>query len=225
MATFLKGDIHGNLFEIIDFINRFDLGKSDNIIILGDCGIAWRKDKKDLDQNIKLWNECGNGVKLYFIDGNHENFNILNSLPIENNMGKIADNIYHLRRGQVYEFENKKILVCGGADSIDKYRRIENFTWWKEEAISQETIDDIPAGHYDYVLTHCCPRSIFEKNRIYLSTLQFLDENKINHSSEDMLEQLKNKITFDHWFFAHYHINRNLDEKFTCLFEDFREVR
>lgn len=225
MATFLKGDIHGNLFEIIDFINRFNLGKNDNIIILGDCGIAWRKDKKDLDQNIKLWNECGNGVKLYFIDGNHENFNILNSLPIENNMGKIADNIYHLRRGQVYEFENKKILVCGGADSIDKYRRIENFTWWKEEAISQETIDDIPAGHYDYVLTHCCPRSIFEKNKIYLSTLQFLDENKINHSSEDMLEQLKSKITFDHWFFAHYHINRNLDEKFTCLFENFREVR
>lgn len=225
MATFLKGDIHGNLFEIIDFINRFNLGKNDNIIILGDCGIAWRKDKKDLAQNIKLWNECGNGVKLYFIDGNHENFNILNSLPIENNMGKIADNIYHLRRGQVYEFENKKILVCGGADSIDKYRRIENFTWWKEEAISQETIDDIPAGHYDYVLTHCCPRSVFEKNRIYLSTLQFLDENKINHSSEDMLEQLKNKITFDHWFFGHYHINCNLDEKFTCLFEDFREVR
>ena len=225
MATFLKGDIHGNLFEIIDFINRFNLGKNDNIIILGDCGIAWRKDKKDLAQNIKLWNECGNGVKLYFIDGNHENFNILNSLPIENNMGKIADNIYHLRRGQVYEFENKKILVCGGADSIDKYRRIENFTWWKEEAISQETIDDIPAGHYDYVLTHCCPRSIFEKNRIYLSTLQFLDENKINHNSEDMLEQLKNKITFDHWFFGHYHINRNLDEKFTCLFEDFMEVR
>ena len=225
MATFLKGDIHGNLFEIIDFINRFNLGKNDNIIILGDCGIAWRKDTKDLAQNIKLWNECGNGVKLYFIDGNHENFNILNSLPIENNMGKIADNIYHLRRGQVYEFENKKILVCGGADSIDKYRRIENFTWWKEEAISQETIDDIPAGHYDYVLTHCCPRSIFEKNKIYLSTLQFLNENKINHNSEDMLEQLKNKITFDHWFFGHYHINRNLDEKFTCLFEDFMEVR
>lgn len=225
MATFLKGDIHGNLFEIIDFINRFNLGKNDNIIILGDCGIAWRKDRKDLDQNIKLWNQCSNGVKLYFLDGNHENFNILNSLPIENNMGKIADNIYHLRRGQVYEFENKKILVCGGADSIDKYRRIENFTWWKEETISQETIDDIPAGHYDYVLTHCCPRSVFEKNKIYLSTLQFLDENKINHSSEDMLEQLKSKITFDHWFFAHYHINRNLDEKFTCLFEDFREVR
>ena len=36
MATFLKGDIHGNLFEVIDFINRFNLGKNDNIIILGD---------------------------------------------------------------------------------------------------------------------------------------------------------------------------------------------
>ena len=38
-------------------------------------------------------------------------------------------------------------------------------------------------------------------------------------------EQLKNKITFDHWYFGHYHINRDLDKKFTCLFEDFREVR
>ena len=225
MATFLKGDIHGNLFEVIEFINRFELGENDNIIILGDCGIAWRKDRKDLDQNIKLWNEYSNGVKLYFLDGNHENFNILNSLPIENNMGKIADNIYHLRRGQIYEFEGKKILVCGGADSIDKYRRVENFTWWKEETISQETIDNIPAGHYDYVLTHCCPRSIFDNNRVYLSTLQFLDENKINHNSEDMLEQLKDKITFDHWCFGHYHINRNLDNKFTCLFEDFKEVK
>lgn len=224
MATFLKGDIHGNLFEVIDFINRFNLGKNDNIIILGDCGIAWRKDKKDLDQNIKLWNECGNGVKLYFIDGNHENFNILNSLPIENNMGKIADNIYHLRRGQVYEFENKKILVCGGADSIDKYRRVENFTWWKEETISQETIDNIPAGHYDYVLTHCCPRSIFDNNRVYLSTLQFLDENKINHNSEDMLEKLMNKITFDHFYFGHYHVDRVLNDKFRCLFNDFIEM-
>ena len=225
MATFLKGDIHGNLFEVIEFINRFELGENDNIIILGDCGIAWRKDRKDLDQNIKLWNESSNGVKLYFLDGNHENFNILNSLPIENNMGKIADNIYHLRRGEIYEFEGKKILVCGGADSVDKYRRVENFTWWKEETISQETIDNIPAGHYDYVLTHCCPRSIFDNNRVYLSTLQFLDENKINHNSEDMLEQLKDKITFDHWCFGHYHINRNLDNKFTCLFEDFKEVK
>lgn len=225
MATFLKGDIHGNLFEVIDFINRFNLGEGDNIIILGDCGIAWRKDRKDLDQNIKLWNECGNGVKLYFLDGNHENFNILNSLPIENNMGKIADNIYHLRRGQTYEFEGKKMLVCGGADSIDKYRRVENFTWWKEETISQETIDDIPAGYYDYVLTHCCPKSVFDNNKIYLSTLQFLNEDKINHNSEDMLEQLKGKITFDQWYFGHYHIDKKLDSKFTCLFGDFEEVK
>lgn len=140
-------------------------------------------------------------------------------------MGKIADNIYHLRRGQIYEFENKKILVCGGADSIDKYRRVENFTWWKEETISQETIDSIPASHYDYVLTHCCPRSVFDNNKIYLSTLQLLDENKINHNSENMLEQLKGKITFDYWYFGHYHIDKKLDNKFTCLFVDFEEVK
>lgn len=225
MATYCKGDIHGNLFEVIEFINRFELGENDNIIVLGDCGIAFRNDKKDLDQNIKLWNKYSNGVKLFFLDGNHENYRILNRLPIENNMGKISNNIYHLRRGQIYEFEDKKVLVCGGADSVDKYRRIENLDWWEEETITEEDIVKISAGHYDYVLTHCCPRSIFENNKIYLSTLQFLDENTINHNSEDMLEKLKNKITFDHFWFGHYHIDIELDDKFRCLFKDFLELR
>lgn len=225
MATYCKGDIHGNLYELLDFINRFGLHEGDNIIVLGDCGIAWRKDRKDLDQNIKLWNEYGNGVKLFFLDGNHENYRILNHLPIENNMGKISNNIYHLRRGQIYNFEGKKVLVCGGADSVDKYRRTENLTWWKEETITEEDIARIPAGHYDYVLTHCCPRSIFENNKVYLSTLQFLDESIINHNSEDMLEKLKNRITFDHFWFGHYHVDIKLDDKFRCLFKDFVELR
>ena len=43
--------------------------------------------------------------------------------------------------------------------------------------------------------------------------------------AKDLVEQLKGKITFDHWCFGHYHINRNLDNKFTCLFEDFKEVK
>ena len=71
MATYLKGDIHGDFSDVFAFIKRFNLNENDNIIILGDCGIAWRNDKKDLKYHIEQWKENSNGVKLYFIDGNH----------------------------------------------------------------------------------------------------------------------------------------------------------
>lgn len=225
MATFLRGDIHGDIFDLLSFIKRFNLGEGDNIIVLGDCGIAWRKDRRDLDQIIEFWNKEANGVKLYFLDGNHENFNILKSLPIENNMGKLSDLIFHLRRGQVYNFENKRILVCGGADSVDKARRIEGLSWWKDEAITQEDIDGIPAGYYDYVLTHCCPRSVFENNKVYLCTINNINQDNVIHDSEDKLEELKNKITFGKWVFGHYHVNKQLDNNFKCLFSEFMEVK
>lgn len=225
MATFITGDKHGDLTEILNFIKKMKLSENDNIIVLGDMGLLWRKDKKDFNYNINLWNMESNGVKLYFIDGNHENFTLLNEFPIENNMQKISNNIYHLLRGYTYEFEGKKILTIGGADSIDWYLRAKGFTWWEEEAISEADIASITAAHYDYVLTHCCPRSIFENNRVYLITLREIDQENVNHNSEDMLEKLMNKITFDHFYFGHYHVDKELDSNFRCVFHDFIEVK
>lgn len=223
---FITGDIHGDVARLILFIQRMKLKSGDKICVLGDAGILWRNDKKDTDYIVKYWDEYSNGVELYFIDGNHENFNLLNSLPVdENNMGIVSDKIHYLRRGCVYEINGKRILSCGGADSVDWYRRTEGLSWWKEETISQADIDRVPAGHYDYVFTHCCPRSIFENNKVYLITLANIDQDVVNHCSEDMLEKLINKITFDHFYFGHYHVDRVLNDKFRCLFNDFEEMK
>lgn len=223
--TFITGDKHGDLTEILNFIKKMELNENDNIIVLGDMGLLWRKDKKDFNYNINLWNTESNGVKLYFIDGNHENFTLLKDFPIENNMQKISNNVYHLLRGRTYEFESKKILTIGGADSIDWHLRTKGFTWWEEETISEADIAGVAASHYDYVLTHCCPRSIFEENKVYLITLSRIDQNQVNHNSENMLEQVKERITFDHWCFGHYHTDKELNNNFRCVFHDFIEVR
>lgn len=224
--VFFTGDLHGDITKLIRFIERFNLTSEDSIIVLGDAALLWRNDKKDFKITLKNWELCSNGVHLYFIDGNHENFKLLNHLPIdENNMGVVSETIHYLRRGQTYTFNNKKVLVCGGADSIDKFRRTEGLSWWPDEAISEETIDGISAGHYDYVLTHCCPRSVFENNRVYLITLSNIDQDYVEHQSEDMLEKLKNKITFDKWYFGHYHIDKKLDDNFRCYFNDFEEMK
>ena len=87
-------------------------------------------------------------------------------------------------------------------------------------------IDRIPAGHYDYVFTHACPIDTFNDNKVYLvDTMLGLDQDKINHNSEEKLQELADKIDFDHYFFGHYHTDRQLDAKFTCLLNNFIELQ
>ena len=222
---FITGDIHGDIQRLIYFIQRMELGENDGITVLGDAGLFWRKDKKDLEANIFNWEHTCNGVHLFFLDGNHENFKLLNQISIdENNMGIVSNHIHYLRRGYIYNFIGKKILVCGGADSIDKMRRIEGLTWWKEEAITQEDIDRVPADHYDYVFTHCCPKTVFMDNIVYLVTLAGLDQSKVDHTSEEMLDKLKDKITFNKWYFGHYHTDKELEGNFRCVLNDYIEI-
>ena len=48
MGVYVRGDIHGKFDEILSFRDKMQLNKQDSIIILGDAGICWRNDKKDI---------------------------------------------------------------------------------------------------------------------------------------------------------------------------------
>jgi hypothetical protein len=121
----------------------------------------------------------------------------------ENHMGYVSEHIRYLKRGRRYNIGGKDILALGGADSVDKYRRTEGLSWWADETISDEDVSRVEAGHYDYVLTHCCPLSVFKANKPYLCTLGNIvdDDNPELHQSENKLEQVLNFIDFKHWWF------------------------
>jgi len=222
--VFITGDKHGDFYSIINFIEKYELGYGDFIIILGDMGLYWRKDGKDAKAFIQMY-EKDYEVNLMFIDGNHENFDRLKQIPVgENGLSKISEHIYYLPRGCAFELCGKKYLCMGGADSIDKFRREEHFTWWKDEQITEEDIKGIK-GNYDYVLTHCCPTSVFNKNKFILCTLAgMIDEDIVDHTSEDRLEEMSKNIQFKHWLFGHYHTDVQLDDKFRCLYNNFIEI-
>ena len=79
---FITGDTHGDLSRIFNFVERFELKENINFLILGDAGVVWRKDKKDLLNTIKeldAFNQKYN-LNIYFIPGNHENFDLLDSM-------------------------------------------------------------------------------------------------------------------------------------------------
>ena len=48
-------------------------------------------------------------------------------------------------------------------------------------------------------------------------------ERKLSPDYEDdrlikFFERLKNELTFRHWYFGHYHMDRQIDDKFTALY-------
>lgn len=220
---FVTGDCHGDLSKIWRFIKKFDLGSESNIIICGDMGIFWNKEQNDARYMIKQYEENCNGVHLYWIDGNHENFDIINSW--DTTKDKTYDNSEHIHycpRGLELNINGKKALCMGGADSIDKAWRVEGIGWWPQEQITEKDIVEV-GGYYDYVFTHCCPYSIFHRNRGFLC--QHGGELRdITHKSEEMLDKLMEQIQFKEWFFAHYHIDIQLTDKFRCLYTGFIEL-
>ena len=230
--TFVTGDCHGDLSRLWRFIKKFDLGKGDNIIVLGDFGIFWRKDERDSKYWIQLYEEKCNEVDLYWLDGNHENFDIIKNWNCGKNIYDNSEHIHYCPRGfETFidvdcgdHMEARKALFIGGADSVDKFRRTKHLSWWEDETITDNDINGIKGAYY-YVFSHCCPRSIFDTNKVYLCTLANINENNATHQSEDKLEELKNNILYENWWFGHYHVNKKLDDKHMCLFEDFVELK
>lgn len=234
MRWFITGDTHGDLDRIYNWINRMNFNNFDtNIFIAGDAGICWRKDKRDLKQTIQF-HEDNYNFHIWFIDGNHENFDVLKSYePDEYGIVNISPHIHYIPRGTGLFIQTdtrvKSILCCGGADSIDKFRRTPHISWWADETITSENIykclehkKDIKK--VDYIITHCCPYSVFKKYAVYLITLTGIDQGAVEHESELMLDQLAENMDFDKWFFAHYHVDKQLDDKYTCLLNDFIEL-
>ena len=143
---YITGDTHipvdiGKL-SVKKFPEQRKLTKNDYLIICGDFGGLWNGSKEE-----NYWLDWLNdrSFTTLFVDGNHENFDMLNSLPTKEFCGgtvhKISDSIYHLMRGMVYIIGNKKIFTFGGATSHDKEHRIEGKSWWNEEMPNEDEIE------------------------------------------------------------------------------------
>ena len=142
---FITGDTHGDIdfAKLKIFADKNSrLTKNDYMIIAGDFGAVCNEDT--LESDLKLYTELP--FTVLFVDGNHENFNILNSLPIEEWPGgkvhKIKPNIYYLMRGQIFEFERNTFCTFGGATSIDKLYRTEYISWWRQGMPSYAELDE-----------------------------------------------------------------------------------
>ncbi len=197
------------------FPQQKEMTKNDYVIICGDFGGVW--DGSNEEKYWIKWLKNKNFTTL-FIDGNHENFDMLYSLPIVEFCGgsahKVDSGIYHLMRGEVYTIDTKKIFVFGGADSHDKEYRTEGKNWWREEMPTEQeynnAVNNLEKNNFnvDYVITHSAPTSV---QNIISPTYE-------NNKLTDFFESIKNQLSCKKWFFGHYHKDIVLDDKFEGMF-------
>ena len=223
----VTGDTHGTYdYNKIYLLNkRGILSKNDYLIIAGDFGGVWNK--KTLDDDLSYYTKLPFNV--LFVDGNHENFDLLNSYQVEiwngGKIHKIKDNIYHLMRGQIFTIENKTIFTFGGGTSIDKMWREEHISWWKEEIPSLDEIDEAKNNlkkynnKVDYIITHSIDRKALYNPKL------LLNGNKCKeYEYNAILDWFEENVSYKHWYFGHYHLDADLSDKKTVLYQEFVEL-
>lgn len=214
---FVTGDVHGDLK---DFTSRKfgRMKKDDYIVVCGDLGLLWDGSKSEL-KNLEKLGKRKNGI--LFVDGAHENFDLLANYPVTDwNGGRaqvISGGLVHLMRGQIYTINGKKIFTFGGGESPDREVRTPHKTWWDEELPSmeemQQGVENLVASSWqvDYIFTHEAPSGF----RRFLEGGEY-DLNALNV----YLECIREKCRYKKWVFGNYHFNRRLSAEHEVVFDD-----
>lgn len=226
--VFITGDVHGlnSFYKFEEFVKgRDDLSKNDYMIIAGDCGILW--DEKGFPERLVKYQNLP--FTTLFVDGNHENFDMLNAYPVQEWKGGkvhiIAPDVIHLMRGQVFEIDGKTIFTLGGATSIDKYLRTAGISWWEEEL---PTADDLDEGlrnlaHYDnkvdVVVTHSC-----DERALYYLPMRTPYNYFKPYPENVLLNTIEERVEYQQWYFGHYHIDGDVTDKKTALYDDILKI-
>lgn len=222
---YITGDTHGALEidKVVNFFNKpaqkkCNLTKMDYLIVLGDIGVCWDNGRNDKYVRTTL-KELP--VTTLFIDGNHENFDMLNEYDVTFWNGgmvhEIEPDILHLIRGQVFKIEGRTFFTFGGAFSTDKSYRTEGIDWWPEELPSEDEYErgvkalESVKNKVDFVLTHTAPYDVVAELGV--------DMHEEEEELQQYLQNIADTIHFKHWLFGHFHEDIKIEDRFYCVME------
>lgn len=246
--VFITGDCHGNFqrFGHRYFPEQETMDRDDYIIICGDYGGVWADTPEE--EYWLNWLEEKPWTTLW-VDGNHENFDMLNTFPVHQwhggNVHYVRPHVIHLMRGQAYEIGGSTFFTMGGAQSHDiedgildpaapdfrerydrlKYTgrrrfRVLGRSWWPEELPSDE----------EYLTAMETLERIGWKADYVIThcaptsiALTMSRHNEADHLS-DFLDMVDRRLDFQCWFFGHFHGNRAIDAKHILLWEQIVQI-
>jgi Calcineurin-like phosphoesterase len=158
------GDLHHNTAAAVEAITRGAPYLRDEdlklALQLGDFGY-WGQDSYLSKTDAALRKA---GMKLWFLDGNHEHHDRLSRLLRDSALPDPVDvspQIRWLPRGSRWTWHGRVWMAMGGAVSVDKAARRQGLDWFPQEEISAEQAQKAAAaGHTDVMITHDCPSDV-----------------------------------------------------------------
>lgn len=214
--VYITGDMHG---EEKRFSSRRlkRLSADDVLIVCGDFGFIWNGS----EQEKKFLDEIGEKpYKTMFVDGTHENFELLEKYPVVELFGgkvrHISGNLYHMLRGEIFTIDNETYFAFGGGDSPDREIRISAGTWYKQEMPSVDEmtygVENLNTYDYkiDYVITHepsGNARGLIDSRSEISAIGSFFDE-------------LAKNVRYKCWYFGSVHFDRRVSAKNQAVFTE-----
>ena len=232
MAVFVTGDIHGWLDIGKLTPERWPEGtklrRSDILMICGDFGLVWNNPIRLEEKFFIDWLDARPWTTV-FVDGNHENYDLLDSFPVSTwRGGKVARlpgtcNVIHLLRGQIYEMGRDGRWFCmGGAPSHDIQSRVQGVSWWTREVPSQDEMDEGWANlervnfSVDYVFSHDVPRNL----RRFAMTRHYDPSREQDDALSAYLQRVDERLDRSRlkmWYAGHYHDDIMLRDRHHCV--------
>lgn len=228
---YVTGDTHGRFERISRFCDRMHTTKRDTLIILGDAGINYCLDP--LDDKVKEGLQRM-PITLFCIHGNHEQRpECVPGYEEQERFGGLVyvqpryPSLLFAKDGEVYRFAGHKAIAIGGAYSVDKDYRLERgFPWFANEQPTEETkrrvMDRLKALDWrvDMVLSHTAPLK-YEPTEAFLP---FIDQDAVDKSTEQWLDEIEDRLEYRRWFCGHYHIEKKVD-KVRFMYEDYMVLK
>jgi len=224
MRVLLQGDTHGNTNAIINALHEARDRQCERVIQLGDYGYGWRvwEGRDKFTNKVSRW-ATEIGVPLWWIDGNHENFDLLEAKGAFGafESKELMPNVTYVPRGTVLELGGTRVLFVGGAYSVDKKWREPHRSWWPQEELTEEDVERcLAAGQVDVVLSHDVAHTGFrgalslaldetDRNRVAeLDHLVWKNDQSFPEAGPNRyrLERVLESARPRDWYHGHYHV-------------------
>ena len=229
---YITGDKHADFREVFYFCYANETTLDDILIVLGDAGINYYVNDKD--------NELKNSLKEHYpitffcIHGNHEerpeNIKTYKTKKFHEGIVYYEEdypNILFAKDGEVYNFNNHKVLVIGGAYSVDKYFRLaRGYNWYESEQPNDKTKNKVKKvlkdldNKVDIILSHTCPYKYLPREMF----LDGIDQSTVDNSTEFFLDEIEESTDYNLWYCGHYHTDKEID-KIIFMFHKIEEFK
>lgn len=224
----ITGDCHGDFSRFLKLSEK-PYADTDYLIVCGDLGLLWDKNN-NLAVTLAWLSQLP--FKLLWVQGNHENYDMIAEYPVREWNGGLArhivdDHVILLERGQIFTIEGKKFFTFGGARSHDIQGgvldpkdpklaekllycserdlpyRLDRISWWKEEMPSYQEIE-VARENLKQVNYQV---DYIITHCIFTSLQDDMGGTGIYNSNyfTDFLDTLDSMVKFRCWYFGHYH--------------------